>query len=331
MIAKDRGRGLWLSGSSWPSWSMIGRRRPAEAQQDVSQRVPGAAAGTPSQQARSPAQEQAGQPQRRSTCRASSRRRSRSIPSTRSRSSTARSSPGSSSPTSAWPAREKDPRDPDQPHADRAGPAPAEARGHGGRDRSGDRRHRPAVRHQPRGLAADPRQGARDQPGAVRPRHHLSGPRAAEALRGASPGHARRPEERLRGPVRREAAVPDDPGRQADQGHDDLGRAAARTRRLREDRPGTIDGPGSRSLGGLLAEPITRHAYPQNLSDAAFHQLVDGDPRTKTPATSPRTAISPARSRSERRSGSSSAASRSIPRTRTSASRTSASASRPTR
>jgi parvulin-like peptidyl-prolyl isomerase len=34
----------------------------------------------------------------------------------------------------------------------------------------------------------------------------------------------------------------------------------------------------SRSLGGLLAEPITRHAYPQSLSDAAFYQLVDGDP-----------------------------------------------------
>ena len=38
---------------------------------------------------------------------------------------------------------------------------------------------------------------------------------------------------------------------------------------------------GSRSLGGLLAEPITRHAYPQNVSDAAFRQLVDGDPNDK--------------------------------------------------
>ena len=36
--------------------------------------------------------------------------------------------------------------------------------------------------------------------------------------------------------------------------------------------------PGSRSLGGQLAEPITRHAYPQTISDAAFYQLVDGDP-----------------------------------------------------
>ena len=45
---------------------------------------------------------------------------------------------------------------------------------------------------------------------------------------------------------------------------------------------------GSRSLGGLLAEPITRHAYPQNLSDAAFHQLVDGDPRDKDPSHKPK-------------------------------------------
>ncbi len=37
----------------------------------------------------------------------------------------------------------------------------------------------------------------------------------------------------------------------------------------------------SRSLGGLLAEPITRHAYPQNISNSAFRQLVDGDPADK--------------------------------------------------
>jgi foldase protein PrsA len=36
---------------------------------------------------------------------------------------------------------------------------------------------------------------------------------------------------------------------------------------------------GSRAIGGLLAEPITRHAYPQTVSDAAFKQLVDGDPK----------------------------------------------------
>ena len=46
--------------------------------------------------------------------------------------------------------------------------------------------------------------------------------------------------------------------------------------------------PGSRSLGGLLAEPITRHAIPQNLSEAAFHQLVDGDPTDRDPTHKPK-------------------------------------------
>ena len=45
---------------------------------------------------------------------------------------------------------------------------------------------------------------------------------------------------------------------------------------------------GSRSLGGLLGEPITRHAYPQTLSDAAFRQLVDGDPDDKDPSHKPK-------------------------------------------
>jgi foldase protein PrsA len=45
---------------------------------------------------------------------------------------------------------------------------------------------------------------------------------------------------------------------------------------------------GSRSLGGLLAEPISRHAYPQTVSDAAFYQLVDGDPKDKDPDHKPK-------------------------------------------
>ncbi len=44
---------------------------------------------------------------------------------------------------------------------------------------------------------------------------------------------------------------------------------------------------GSRGLGGLLAEPITRHAHPQTISDAAFQQLVDGDPLDKDPSHRP--------------------------------------------
>ncbi|MGO8899459.1 MAG: peptidylprolyl isomerase [Isosphaeraceae bacterium] len=45
---------------------------------------------------------------------------------------------------------------------------------------------------------------------------------------------------------------------------------------------------GSRSLGGQLAEPITRHAYPRNVADAAFRQLVDGDRDDKDPTHRPK-------------------------------------------
>ncbi len=45
---------------------------------------------------------------------------------------------------------------------------------------------------------------------------------------------------------------------------------------------------GSRSLGGLLAEPISRHAYPKNVSEAAFAQLVDGDPNDKDASHKPK-------------------------------------------
>lgn len=44
----------------------------------------------------------------------------------------------------------------------------------------------------------------------------------------------------------------------------------------------------TRSLGGLLAEPITRHAHPKNVSDAAFAQLLDGDPDDKDPTHKPK-------------------------------------------
>jgi foldase protein PrsA len=45
---------------------------------------------------------------------------------------------------------------------------------------------------------------------------------------------------------------------------------------------------GSRSLGGLLGEPICRHAYPQTVSDAAFFQLVDGDAKDKDASHKPK-------------------------------------------
>jgi foldase protein PrsA len=46
--------------------------------------------------------------------------------------------------------------------------------------------------------------------------------------------------------------------------------------------------PGSKSLGGLLGDPITRHAYPRNVSDGAFRQLVDGDPTDRDPSHKPK-------------------------------------------
>ena len=45
---------------------------------------------------------------------------------------------------------------------------------------------------------------------------------------------------------------------------------------------------GSRSIGGLMADPISRHAYPQQVSDSAFYQLVDGDPKDKDPKHKPK-------------------------------------------
>lgn len=44
----------------------------------------------------------------------------------------------------------------------------------------------------------------------------------------------------------------------------------------------------SRSAGGLYSEPIARFSYPRNISDAAFQQLVDGDPKDKDPNHKPK-------------------------------------------
>ena len=40
--------------------------------------------------------------------------------------------------------------------------------------------------------------------------------------------------------------------------------------------------------GGLLEQALTRHAYPREVSDKAFQQLVDGDPDDKDPAHKPK-------------------------------------------
>jgi foldase protein PrsA len=44
----------------------------------------------------------------------------------------------------------------------------------------------------------------------------------------------------------------------------------------------------TRSLGGLLGEPINRHAQPRNVSEAVFAQLLDGDPNDKDPSHKPK-------------------------------------------
>jgi parvulin-like peptidyl-prolyl isomerase len=44
----------------------------------------------------------------------------------------------------------------------------------------------------------------------------------------------------------------------------------------------------TRGLGGLLSEPIARHAFPRTVSDAAFLQLVDGDPKDTDPTHKPK-------------------------------------------
>jgi foldase protein PrsA len=44
----------------------------------------------------------------------------------------------------------------------------------------------------------------------------------------------------------------------------------------------------TRSLGGLVGEPMTRHAYPLTVSDAAFKQLVDGDSTDRDPKHKPK-------------------------------------------
>lgn len=44
----------------------------------------------------------------------------------------------------------------------------------------------------------------------------------------------------------------------------------------------------TKALGGLLSEPIARHAHPRSVSDPAFKQLVDGDPKDKDPSHAPK-------------------------------------------
>ena len=94
---------------------------------------------------------------------------------------------------------------------------------------------------------------------------------------------------RLRVAVRRQAAVPDDPGGQAGQGDGDLGGAAQEPRRLRDDGQGASRWtPAAGRWAACWPSRSPGTPIPRNLSDSAFQQLVDGDPKDRDPSHKPK-------------------------------------------
>ncbi len=73
--------------------------------------------------------------------------------------------------------------------------------------------------------------------------------------------------------------------RKANEVWEELRKNPAGFERIAKDRSRDTS---TRAAGGMLPEPIARHAYPRNVSDAAFAQLVDGDPADKNPAHKPK-------------------------------------------
>ncbi len=57
--------------------------------------------------------------------------------------------------------------------------------------------------------------------------------------------------------------------------------------KIAKDDPRSID-QGTRSLGGLMAEPVRRFAEPKDISKAVFHDLVDGDPTDSDKSRKPK-------------------------------------------
>lgn len=57
--------------------------------------------------------------------------------------------------------------------------------------------------------------------------------------------------------------------------------------KMAKEDPRSID-QSTRAMGGMLLEPLSRHAYPRNVTDKAFEQLVDGDPDDSDPAHKPK-------------------------------------------
>jgi foldase protein PrsA len=60
----------------------------------------------------------------------------------------------------------------------------------------------------------------------------------------------------------------------------------------------------TKAVGGQMELPLTRHAHPRNVSDAAFEQLLDGDPNDKDPSHKPQDGAITGRSRWPRTRGS---------------------------
>jgi foldase protein PrsA len=57
--------------------------------------------------------------------------------------------------------------------------------------------------------------------------------------------------------------------------------------KIASDDPRSID-QATRAAGGLAPEPLTRHAHPRTVSDSAFAQLIDGDPKDTDPNHKPK-------------------------------------------
>ena len=160
----------------------------------------------------------------------------------------------------------------------------AEAGSHGRRDRPGDRQRRACgsgIGREAWLRTLDKERGISPRP--VRPRHHLPGPGPAQAR---APGRSRSPPKDMKDSFEAQYGdklrVPDHHGRQAPQRPGDLGGAAEEPRRLREARPGAVD--GHRAAGRWAACSPSR------------------SPATPIPRTSP-TPPSPARRRRPERQG----------------------------
>ncbi len=73
--------------------------------------------------------------------------------------------------------------------------------------------------------------------------------------------------------------------RSANEIWEELRKNPAGFEKLAKDR--SMD-TSTRATGGVLPEPIARHAVPRDVTDGVFAQLVDGDPKDSNPAHKPK-------------------------------------------